>query len=505
LVNVANTCYANSVLQALYFCVPFRKAILRHLNEEREEDANEDSLLMSLAELFGQIESQKRSVGVITPRRFLQRLRKANDLFCTSEHQDAHEFMEFLLNDIVETVAKRILRQREREKGVRPKPATVDRDEQPEEEPQTWVHDIFQGYLVNQMKCRCCESVTVRRENFLDLSVDIERHCSTAACLRAFESTELLRSENKFFCDTCGCLQEAEKRLRVYQLPSVLTLHLKRFKYVERLGRCCRLPYRVVFPLQLQVVEHQPTRNRGGRGGNACGTNGRPGDNEVPSEKPTRVFELRSVVVHIGRDSSRGHYVTVVRTGDSRCVLLDDDVVRQVEPEVLRSFYGTANDTIGSGGACGGGELGERRTGGSHGGDRHSGDWHGRPPAPPLYERSPEGTCCGYILFYEAVDGASPLDKNATVDIGAASEWISEECQRTDSDSDISAEGANDPGSGHGLAARGPRPSSTEDGELIQVFEQRCIPNRGHGGRGWGAPASPAASPTAPSQSSATP
>merc|ERR1719362_406788 len=132
-----------------------------------------------------------------------------------------------------------------------------------EEEPRTWVHDIFQGYLVNQMKCLCCENVTVRRETFLDLSVDIEQHTSIAACLRAFESTELLRAGNKFFCDSCACLQEAEKRLRVYQLPSVLTLHLKRFKYVERLDRCCRLPYRVVFPLQLRVIEHRPQTGGG--------------------------------------------------------------------------------------------------------------------------------------------------------------------------------------------------------------------------------------------------
>merc|ERR1711937_822200 len=148
--------------------------------------------------------------------------------------------------------------------------------EMPGEEPRTWVHNIFQGYLVNQMKCLCCENVTVRREPFLDLSVDIERHTSIAACLRAFESTEHLRAKNKFFCDACGCLQEAEKRLRICEFPSVLALHLKRFKYVERLGRCCRLPYRSVF-------------------------------------------------VHIGRESARGHYVTVVRINDV-CVLMDDDI-----------------------------------------------------------------------------------------------------------------------------------------------------------------------------------
>ena len=54
-------------------------------------------------------------------------------------------------------------------------------------------------------------------------------HCS---------ATETLDAEDKFSCDTCGCLQEAQKRIKIKQLPKVLCLHLKRFKYVEDLQRC---------------------------------------------------------------------------------------------------------------------------------------------------------------------------------------------------------------------------------------------------------------------------
>ena len=65
---------------------------------------------------------------------------------------------------------------------------------------------------------------------------------SLPACVPS-RSTELLRAGNKFFCDTCSCLQEAEKRLRIYQLPTVLTLHLKRFKYVERQAESPRFSF----------------------------------------------------------------------------------------------------------------------------------------------------------------------------------------------------------------------------------------------------------------------
>lgn len=51
-----------------------------------------------------------------------------------------------------------------------------------------------------------------RDESFLDLSIDIEQNSSVTACLRQFSASEMLCQKNKFFCDSCCGLQEAEKR-----------------------------------------------------------------------------------------------------------------------------------------------------------------------------------------------------------------------------------------------------------------------------------------------------
>lgn len=55
--------------------------------------------------------------------------------------------------------------------------------------------------------------VSSRDETFLDLSIDIEQNSSVTACLRQFSASEMLCHKNKFFCDSCCDLQEAEKRL----------------------------------------------------------------------------------------------------------------------------------------------------------------------------------------------------------------------------------------------------------------------------------------------------
>jgi ubiquitin carboxyl-terminal hydrolase 12/46 len=97
--NFGNTCYCNSVLQALYFCAPFREQLLEHYANNKADA--EENLLTCLADLFSQISSQKKKTGVIAPKRFVQRLKKQNELFRSYMHQDAHEFLNYLLNALV--------------------------------------------------------------------------------------------------------------------------------------------------------------------------------------------------------------------------------------------------------------------------------------------------------------------------------------------------------------------------------------------------------------------
>lgn len=77
--NFGNTCYANSVLQALYFCKPFRQHVLAYA-ASLPKDAEED-LLSCLAELFTSIHTAKKKTGVYAPKKFMTRVKKDNELF----------------------------------------------------------------------------------------------------------------------------------------------------------------------------------------------------------------------------------------------------------------------------------------------------------------------------------------------------------------------------------------------------------------------------------------
>ncbi|PKU84968.1 Ubiquitin carboxyl-terminal hydrolase 3 [Dendrobium catenatum] len=314
--------------------------LLEYYSNNKNVAEVDENLLTCLADLFNQcqivarltprsdwriteINSSKKKTGVIAPKRFVQRVKKQNELFRSYMHQDAHEFLNFLLNELVDILEKE-------GNDINDSPGTSSQAEQnvngpvhlqengAKKEPLlTWVHKSFQGILTNETRCLRCETVTARDETFLDLSLDIEQNSSITSCLKNFSSTETLNAEDKFFCDKCCSLQEAQKRMKIKKPPNVLVIHLKRFKYIEQLGRYKKLSYRVVFPLELKL------------------------SNTV--ENADSEYSLFAVVVHVGSGPNHGHYISLVKS-HNHWLFFDDENVEMMDESHVQTFFGSAQE-----------------------------------------------------------------------------------------------------------------------------------------------------------------
>lgn len=281
-----------------------------------------ESLFTSLKDIFESLVGSQSRIGVIRPQQFLDVLRREHEMFRTAMHQDAHEFLNLLLNEVVSNVEAEASKQTFPEKTL---PPTESADSlgvtssSGSKSPNTtrWVHELFEGTLTSETKCLTCEKVSQRDEVFLDLSVDLEQHSSVTSCLRKFSAEEMLCERNKFHCDNCGGLQEAEKRMKIKRLPRVLALHLKRFKYTEDLQRLQKLFHRVVYPYHLRLF-----------------------NTTDDAEDPDRLYELYAVVVHIGGGPYHGHYVAIIKTEDRGWLLFDDELVEPVDKNYVRNFFG---------------------------------------------------------------------------------------------------------------------------------------------------------------------
>ncbi|XP_075241401.1 ubiquitin carboxyl-terminal hydrolase 46-like isoform X2 [Convolutriloba macropyga] len=161
LINYGNTCYCNAVLQALYFCRPFREQVLsyRPISTKKHKVTSghlksnystpnglsapiinvngptagpnvlgggvggggggatntthfgNENLLTCLNDLYMNIANQKKRTGSLHPKKFVARLRKDNESFDNYLQQDAHEFLNFLLNTIADILKSQKLRE----------------------------------------------------------------------------------------------------------------------------------------------------------------------------------------------------------------------------------------------------------------------------------------------------------------------------------------------------------------------------------------------------------
>ncbi|OAV98216.1 hypothetical protein PTTG_25708 [Puccinia triticina 1-1 BBBD Race 1] len=303
---------------------------------QADPDQPDPTICSSLRDLFRHISAQPNSVGAVAPQAFITTLKRYNELFRSTMHQDAHEFLNYLVNSVAEDVFAEQEKKRqedERSSLLEPTPPSLQKSNNNNNNTpsvtlahprSTWVHKLFEGVLTNETKCLTCETVTQRDESFLDLSINIHQNTSLTACLRQFSASEMLCQKNKFSCDQCCGLQEAEKRMKIKKLPNVLALHLKRFKYQENLQRYTKLSYRVVFPFELKLF-----------------------NTTDDIQDPDRLYELWAIVVHIGAGPHHGHYVTILKS-HGQWLLFDDNVVTRIEERDIQKYYGDT-PSVGSG------------------------------------------------------------------------------------------------------------------------------------------------------------
>lgn len=112
----------------------------------------------------------------------------------------------------------------------------------------SFVTNVFEGTLLSEVRCLVCGNESKKHDKFLDLSLDIpEKYykntttddadkkqqptCDIFDCLSSFVSIEELTETELYYCEKCKTKQRSTKRFWIRRLPSVLCLHIKRFRW----------------------------------------------------------------------------------------------------------------------------------------------------------------------------------------------------------------------------------------------------------------------------------
>ncbi|XP_039225975.1 ubiquitin carboxyl-terminal hydrolase 35 isoform X2 [Crotalus tigris] len=387
LINLGNTCYMNSILQALFMASDFRRSVL-NLAEN-----NSQPLAAKLQWLFAFLEHSQRPA--ISPENFL--LASWPPWFSRGAQQDCSEYLKYLLDRLheEERTGRRICQKLKACSLVSPG------DRQPSVN-KTLVEEMFGGKIKTKIRCLKCLQVSSREEAFTDLSLAFPPaddhkagHVSSASIrsgeetgpeispsriqtqsslkdlparsgiLRAlgqnpskspareevvskivetsfplisgrdsvevkpikesdlalqkqvsgcrasrsvpdlinyFLSPEMLTAENKYHCENCASLQDAEKLTELTQGPHYLILTLLRFSFDLGMMRRKKILDNVSVPLILKLpvlVSSDPGKTSGWT--SSC------------KDFASVVYDLCSVVVHSGVSSESGHYYCYAR------------------------------------------------------------------------------------------------------------------------------------------------------------------------------------------------
>jgi ubiquitin C-terminal hydrolase len=282
LANLGNTCYANSLVQALSHCAGFRDAVATCGAAQNKPVCRE------LSRVFASLASSRHSFA---PRELLKVL---PEQYRVGVQQDVAEF------------GKQLLDLTEREVGSELSGA------------------FFTGKLCSTVRCCECGTKSERYEPFSDLSLSFPpgESGANAPSLRleemaeyAFGREERMTGDNRYNCTSCGRLADATLSVSVAAVPArYLMITLCRFRYEQ--GHSSKIFRNVKFGETTSVRQQ---------------------DGSVAK------FRLIAVVFHSGTSVSYGHYYAFARgeKADDAWQLFNDEMVQRATFAQIESTSAT--------------------------------------------------------------------------------------------------------------------------------------------------------------------
>jgi ubiquitin C-terminal hydrolase len=298
--NLGNTCYLNAQIQCLYH-IPYVRNLIVDDTRAKSDDCRSSSAFVGLRRLFMEMDQSKHGKAV-APSTLCQLL----DI-PIYEQQDSQEFWKLLL------------------------PAL----QVPE------IIDLYTGTYENYIVALDGSNRERRfSETFLDLSLDIIPPTQDTtigpsvveSLQQQFNQPELLSAETgNAWRPSPDAIQKVDAhkgyQLTVPGLPSILQLHLKRFRFDWSTETTIKLNHAITFPLTLDltsIVSKDDDHSNNANDSDDC------------------IYELQSIVVHVGEYHS-GHYYSYVRpdihTND--WYRFNDEIHTKVQfADVTRDAYG---------------------------------------------------------------------------------------------------------------------------------------------------------------------
>lgn len=316
--NLGNTCYMNSVLQALFMTKAFRNEVmLKNLNCQ---------LYSELQKLFLLLQFSKRNS--LCPNDIL-RLSMPPGLIEGNQF-DSSEFLEFFLDELhvqqiilinstkesseneghkhdsSEFLGYQQNTLHELEKKVTNSDEGSNKFEGSTTVLPTIVQHSFGGRTMTVSRCGECSSSSERADHFRELQLSFPNHSdnqSVQTLLDYFLQPEKLNGDNQYHCVICSRLTDGDKVTKIVEAPSILIITLKQFKYDHTSHQFTKLLQTVTLDDYLTIDKYR--------------------------------YQLYAAIIHCGSSAISGHFYTFAKD-KTQWYKFNDSFVSNATTEDLR-------------------------------------------------------------------------------------------------------------------------------------------------------------------------
>lgn len=340
LINLGNTCFMNTIVQALIHTPVLRDYFLadKHVCQFVKE-GDKQCLVCELSRIFQEFYSGISSTYI--PYRLLHLVWTSARHLAGYEQQDAHEFL----------IAALDLLHRHCIAGSNGRSSSNPHN------CNCIIDQIFTGGLQSDVTCQECNNVSTTIDPIWDISLDLGPGLvpaltnngsnnspgsgysnspgnydptSLVDCLKRFTKPEHLGSSAKIKCSSCHSYQESTKQLTMKKLPIVACFHLKRFEHST--GYHKKISTYVSFPEELDMTPFMSSSRD---------SNGYYRHHSVQESTLSlsckNKYSLFAVVNHSGTIEC-GHYTCFIRQHKNQWFKCDDHLITKAMPqEVLNS------------------------------------------------------------------------------------------------------------------------------------------------------------------------
>lgn len=146
------------------------------------------------------------------------------------------------------------------------------------------ISDIFLGIYQNEINCSNCNYCSVSFEHFYSLQLAIDDSTQVFTDFNKILDYNFSPNQIEYKCDVCNQTTQSIKKISLYKIPHRLIIQLKRFKHHNH--RISKLGHLIQYPISnLNLSKYM----------------------SVYSPNPNEEYDLYSVINHMG-SSGGGHY-----------------------------------------------------------------------------------------------------------------------------------------------------------------------------------------------------